>query len=161
MLTDLRFSLVLILLIIFSSCTKKDDGIALVDGDKTKIELTISNIKQKVGYMQIGLYNSSKDWERDIPNARGGSELIVERLKVESSEIKFNFEDLDPGTYALSIYHDENDNNAMDRQLGLFPLEPYCFSNNFKPQLSPPAFGDCSFEVIENKTTEVDVELIH
>jgi len=158
---DLILWLIFVLIIFFTSCKKKDDGIDVIDTNETSIELTVSNIKAQTGSIQIGLYNSKDNWDKDvdISGEQGGNELILEKVKVEGSKVEFNFEELDAGIYAFSIYHDENNNNTLDKIAGLLPDEPFGFSNNFKPEFGVPKFSDCSFEVIENNTTKVEVEL--
>lgn len=152
-------------LIFFTNCKKKNKGIEVIDTNETKIELTVSNIKGQTGSIQIGLYNSKEEWDLDvdISGEQGGNEFMVKRVEVEGNEAEFNFEDLEAGTYALSIYHDENSNNTLDKDdlLGVLPQEPYGFSNNFKPEFGVPKFSDCNFEVIEDKTTQVAIELIN
>lgn len=149
-------------LIFFTNCKKKDKGIDVIDTNETKIELTISNIKEQTGFIQIGLYNALENWDVDVAKGEGGNEFLVDRVEVESGEVKFNFEDVVSGYYALSIYHDENNNNTLDKDdlVGILPQEPYGFSNNFKPEFGVPKFSDCSFEVVENTTTQVAIELI-
>lgn len=160
---DLKLLLVLVLIIFITSCKKKDDGIDLINTNKTSIELTVNNIKAQIGSIQIGLYNSEENWDLDvdISGEQGGNEFILEKVKVEGSKVAIKFEELDAGTYAFSIYHDENNNNTLDKFAGFLPDEPYGFSNNFVPNTGVPKFSDCSFEVIENNTTIVDVDLIN
>ena len=45
---------------------------------------------------------------------------------------------LEPGDYAVAIYHDENGNGQLDKRLFGIPKEPYGFSNNYRPRLSAP-----------------------
>jgi len=150
-------------LLFFTNCRKKDSGIEVIETNETKIELTVSNIKEQTGFIQIGLYNSEENWDIDIAKGEGGNEFLVDRVEVEGNEVKFNFDDVSPGFYALSIYHDENNNNTLDKDnlLGIVPQEPYGFSNNFKPGSSgAPKFSDCSFEVAENTTSIITIDLI-
>ncbi len=52
-----------------------------------------------------------------------------------------------PGTFALAIYHDENDNHHFDRTLLGLPAEGYGFSNDAPTLLGPPAFAATRFAV--------------
>lgn len=160
-----RLGLLAFLLMCFTNCQKKNKGIDVIDANTTKVELTVSKIKEQTGTIQIGLYNSAENWDLDVDIAgeQGGNEFKVEKVEIEGEELKFTFEDLEAGIYALSIYHDENANDLLDKEyiLGIgIPKEPYGFSNNFIPGFSPPKFNECSFEVIENKTTQVNIELL-
>jgi uncharacterized protein (DUF2141 family) len=50
------------------------------------------------------------------------------------------FSNLDPGRYAIILFHDENGNGKLDKNALGVPTEPYGFSNNVQGFLGPPAF---------------------
>lgn len=52
-----------------------------------------------------------------------------------------------PGTYALAIYHDENNNHHFDRTLIGLPAEGYGFSNDAPTPFGLPAFSAARFTV--------------
>lgn len=54
------------------------------------------------------------------------------------------FPDLAPGTYAVAVYHDENNNGEFDQGLFGFPLEGYGFSRNASGFLSAPSFSSAA-----------------
>ncbi len=66
---------------------------------------------------------------------------------IESDQVEFLFSGLGEGTYAISIFHDENDNGKLDSNFIGIPSEPYAFSNNAKGMFGPPSFDQCKFEV--------------
>ncbi len=57
-----------------------------------------------------------------------------------------NFRDLAAGTYAMVVFHDQNDNHKFDRDALGMPLEGYAFSNNVRATLGPPTFSQASFK---------------
>ena len=56
------------------------------------------------------------------------------------------FTDLDPGAYAIMAYHDENEDNRLNRVLGMWPSEGYGLSLN-PLVMGPPTFQETSFEL--------------
>ena len=60
------------------------------------------------------------------------------------------FEDLEAGTYAVSIFHDENDNGKMDTNFMGIPKEDYGCSNNASGFMGPPKWNDAKFELTED-----------
>ena len=70
----------------------------------------------------------------------------------------FTFEGLESGMYAVSLFHDENDNGKLDANFMGIPREPYAFSNNAKGFFGPPTFQDCQFEVVQG-TKEIVISL--
>jgi uncharacterized protein (DUF2141 family) len=51
------------------------------------------------------------------------------------------------GVYAAQAYHDENDNNRLDRTLLGFPEEGLGFSNDAKMHFGPPDFADAAVQI--------------
>ena len=66
-------------------------------------------------------------------------------LKANASEIKYVFKDIPHGKYAISLFHDKNENGECDRNFVGFPTEGYGFSDNFRPRIGPPKFKDTKF----------------
>ncbi len=52
-----------------------------------------------------------------------------------------------PGSFAVAIYHDENNNHHFDRNFLGLPAESYGFSNNPTMLLGPPSLGAASISV--------------
>lgn len=69
--------------------------------------------------------------------------------KAEKGELVLIFNDVEPGTYAVSVLHDANDNQRMDYEVNGMPKENYAMSQN--PMLmGPPTFKDVKFIVAED-----------
>jgi uncharacterized protein (DUF2141 family) len=49
---------------------------------------------------------------------------------IENGQASFTFPRLPFGTYAISVFHDVNDNGKLDHKMGI-PSEPLGFSNSF------------------------------
>ncbi|KAA0680798.1 DUF2141 domain-containing protein [Azospirillum brasilense] len=58
--------------------------------------------------------------------------------------------DVPPGIYALRVYHDENGNRQLDRNLLGLPWEGFGFGNDAPVSLAPPNFRDAAVTVGEN-----------
>jgi uncharacterized protein (DUF2141 family) len=57
-----------------------------------------------------------------------------------------------PGTYAVAVYHDENNNHHFDRTLVGLPAEGYGFSNDAPALLGLPSFDGVKFTVKPGET---------
>ncbi|WP_201341512.1 DUF2141 domain-containing protein [Abyssogena phaseoliformis symbiont] len=67
---------------------------------------------------------------------------------------------VEPDTYALSIFHDE-DNNTLGTNFFGAPNEGYGFSNNVIGNFGKPTFSEASFVINDNKETiNLDVVLV-
>ena len=69
------------------------------------------------------------------------------KIKVAAAKAgSIKIDDVEPGTYAISLVHDENANGKMDLRLFL-PREGFGFSRNPKIRMGPPKFKSAQFSV--------------
>jgi uncharacterized protein (DUF2141 family) len=117
------------------------------------IEIEVTGIKDLNNKnLQVGVFTKS-----GFP--KNNKTVYNQIVKVSSKTHKLYF-NIPPGTYAIALYHDLNNNNKIDKNFFGIPTEPYGFSNNFKPTLSEPSFSDCSFELGVNGK-KITIDLIH
>ncbi|MGF7216519.1 uncharacterized protein (DUF2141 family) [Spirosoma lacussanchae] len=109
---------------------------------KVGLTIDIQNIRKKQGAVYIALFEPGKTFPE-------GNPMEGRKLDVTGSSVKATFS-VEPGEYAVAVYHDENGNGKMDKRVFGIPKEPYGFSNNFRPVMSAPKFGDCRFSVNES-----------
>ena len=100
--------------------------------------MTIENVLNSNGKILTGLHTSET-----FMNGQG-----IEGFAKEAAigEMNFTFENVLPGTYAISVLHDENNNMRMDFQENGMPNERYGFSGN-EVLMGPPTFDAVKFEV--------------
>jgi uncharacterized protein (DUF2141 family) len=75
------------------------------------------------------------------------SEKAVARLNsaILDKKAACEFTGLAPGTYAVSVFHDENSNGKLDRNFMGIPREGVGASNGAKGHFRPPKFNDAEF----------------
>jgi len=106
---------------------------------KNNLKVEIQNVRVLKGSVFIALFRPGKDFPEGKP---------IERKRLDAGQKSVQvFFSVEPGDYAIAVYHDENDNGKMDKRLFGIPKEPYGFSNNVKPVMSVPKFGECQFTV--------------
>lgn len=72
---------------------------------------------------------------------------IARTLPATGSMVRLHITELPPGTYAVKVFHDVNDNGKLDTNWMGIPNEPYGFSNDAAGTFGPPGFKDASFVV--------------
>ena len=79
----------------------------------------------------------------------GEAEALVEGLRApaKAGTMRFVVADIAPGRYALSVFHDENDNGAFDTNLLGIPSEGYGFGNDSSAAFGPPSFEAAAVDV--------------
>jgi len=127
-------------------------GTQLLGQEKQELTIEISNIKSIKGSMMLAIYDSADTFL---------GRQVVKGLTIpvtQKGKMQFVVKDLPLGTYAFSIYHDENDNRVLDTNLMRFPREPYGFSNKAKGRFGPPSFKRAKIR-FETNAQVVDIAL--
>jgi len=65
---------------------------------------------------------------------------------------------LKPGAYAIAAYHDENDNQKLDKAFTGIPTENYGFSNNARGMFGPPSLKEQLLTVKQSTATTIRLE---
>jgi uncharacterized protein (DUF2141 family) len=66
---------------------------------------------------------------------------------------------LPPGDYAFGIFHDENQNNEIDKNWMGIPSEGFAFSNNAMGSFGPPSYTQAKFTIPEKSIITQDINL--
>ena len=64
-----------------------------------------------------------------------------------ADNVVLHFAGVRPGTYAIALLHDENENGRADRALSMIPREGFGFSRDAPVRMGPPNFSDAAFTV--------------
>jgi len=109
------------------------------------ISVEVTDIDKRGGKLYIGLYDKKDDF-KDI------SKTYKNRVvNINSSSIKIVFKNIPKGVYAISVFHDENENGKLDKNFLGIPIEGYGLSNNIRPILRGASFEESKFDLDRNK----------
>jgi len=129
-------------------------GIAHAEPANTStISVNIGPLRSSNGSVACRLYTSSEGFPRTATGT------VNRRVKVTGSTARCVFENVAPGTYAVMVHHDENDNGKMDKNLLGMPLEGYGASNNRTYALSAPTWAESKFAVEAGKPRTLAIGL--
>jgi len=115
--------------------------IALAQTPCTGIHVQILNIKNSTGTVDCALFKSSVGFPTEF--LRSAMSVMV--LKIHKTQARCHFEDIQPGTYAIAVIHDENMNGKLDTNVFGIPNEGYGFSKDAKALFGAPSFSAASF----------------
>ena len=107
------------------------------------INVEMSGFESNDGKAVVGLFNEEKTFLRDA-NWKEVSDINGQAATA-------TFKDVPDGIYAISVYHDENDNEELDLIMGVMPKEDTGTSNNPKTTMGPPKWKDSIFEIKGNQ----------
>ena len=94
------------------------------------------------GRMGIALWKGPRGFPEGIEHA-----VATTYVPVENGFATARFDRLAPGSYAVTVYHDQNDNRRFDKNWVGVPREPWGVSNNVRPRLRAPTFEEARLEL--------------
>jgi uncharacterized protein (DUF2141 family) len=116
------------------------------------LSIVIENIHNSNGNIMIALHKQSKDF----PNEN--SAVVLRTLtKAKEGSLIYSISNLQKESYAIALYHDENSNLQLDKNIFGIPKEGYGFSNNAKGFMGPPSFKESEFLLDKSKQINIKV----
>jgi len=103
------------------------------------LTVVVKGIKNDKGNVAAALYRSPDEFMKKTWQSRSADS--------SSGELKFIFETVPAGNYAISVMHDENKNGKVDTNMMGIPKEGFGFSNDAMGAFGPPEFDKAKFVI--------------
>lgn len=121
-----------------------------------------TGLKNDVGQVCFTLFERSEGFpdnpEGIIANqCVAASDVAIETDEAENQPLSVTFEGLPLGSYAVSILHDENEDQQINQGIFGIPTEGFGFSRNPTIQTGAPEFQETAIFVFGTTTTEVEM----
>lgn len=120
--------------------------ISLASKAQENLTLTIAfdGIKTDKAKLYVALYDSEDNF---LKKSVQGTIVAVNEGRASAV-----FNNLKPGSYAVSSFLDKNNNGKLDTNFMHIPKEPTAMSNQAKGRFGPPKFKNAKFDVSLPKT---------
>jgi uncharacterized protein (DUF2141 family) len=99
----------------------------------------IKGVSRASGDIAVAVYDGEGTWLK--------RPLRSDKAPAQAGTVTFTFISLPPGEYAVSAFHDLNNNGQLDRNFIGIPKEPFGISNNATGNFGPPKFEQAKFKV--------------
>ncbi len=117
------------------------------------VVIEMHDIRNDNGKIRVAVFKSNNDFINQKPYY----ECFFEKAYIKKNKNLIKIE-LKPGTYAIAVLDDENNNGKMDYNIFGIPTEGFGFSNYYSTGLRRPHFDDFKF-VVGHGETRVEVKL--
>jgi len=114
------------------------------------IHVTITDIDNDEGMLYVGLYSSEDTFLSKLYKGT--------RSEIKEGKVVVRLKDIPEGTYAVTVFHDENNNQKLDTNFIGIPKEDTGCSNNAKGFMSAPKWEDAKFE-LKGKTAILEINM--
>ncbi|MDB9305386.1 DUF2141 domain-containing protein [Nodularia spumigena] len=117
------------------------------------LTVEIDGLRNTEGQVCVSIFANSQGF----PN---NSDRVLKRqcTKITDTSLKVTFDNLDAGSYAVALIHDQNKDQILNRNNLGMPLEGFGFSRNPEVRTSPPKFSNAAF-LLAGPNTVVQIQL--
>lgn len=105
------------------------------------IQVEVVRLRSNKGQVSCSLYSSAEGFPKD-----GRKAVAHVVAPISEQKAVCEFPGIQAGTYAVSVYHDENSNGKLDTNFLGIPREGVGASNNAKGHMGPPKFDSAKFQ---------------
>ena len=118
----------------------------------SNVLIEVSGFKNTRGTLNCRLFTKAADF----PDGEG---ILTIRVPIAGQNTSCSFPNIEPGSYAIAVVHDENGNGKLDKNFVGVPSEGYGVSNNKTYALSAPKWNESTFTLSTNESKTLKVNL--
>ena len=116
-------------------------------GASVTLQVRVEGFENVDGAAGIAVWNQAQGFPEDIEHA-----VATTYATIRDGVAMARFDQLEPGTYAITVYHDRNANRRFDKNWLGMPKEDWGVSNNVRPRLRAPRFNEAMLDVGTGET---------
>lgn len=113
------------------------------------LTVNVTNFENNQGKVMVAIYQGSENFLK--------KRIFSKSAIIRSNSAVVVFENIPDGEYAISLFHDENDNNKLDTGWFGIPKEGYGASNDAKGKMGPPKYEDAKFQLTDHKNMTIKI----
>ena len=123
-----------------------------VSESSSTVLIEVSGFRNTRGTLNCRLFTKAADF----PDGEG---IVTLRVPITGPNTSCSFSNVEPGTYAIAVVHDENGNGKLDKNFVGVPSEGYGVSNNKTYALSAPKWNESNFTLGATESKALLVKL--
>jgi uncharacterized protein (DUF2141 family) len=104
----------------------------------------VTGARNTKGKIRAALFRGAEGFPNDASKAVQTQPADIDPQTLTAQIV---FTNLPNGVYAISVFHDENNNEKLDKNFVGMPKEGYGASNNPKKKMGPPSFEEAKFQL--------------
>jgi uncharacterized protein (DUF2141 family) len=152
-------------------------SIGLAPAHAADLEVEVSGIKMRKGEIRAALFDNARDFAADVeiratitPSGEVSAGVFTREedlphpplqlvaVPANAATIRLRFTELEPGEYAVALFHDRNSDGKLDAVVDRRTLEPWGVSNDPQPENRPVTFDEAKFMLpAEGKTISIQL----
>ncbi len=135
--------------------------VVLTEGEKpqeTTLTVEVTGLRSTKGSVVFSLFSGSEGFPDKGEKAVASGQCAI----ADDKTARLIVPKLAPGSYAVTLFHDENANGKLDTKTFGIPKEGFGFSRDPKIRVGPPRFKDTAFAITGAGSERViTIKLVH
>ena len=119
----------------------------------SNLTVEIAGLSETKGQVCLSLFSSGKGF----PDSKADA-VNTQCVKITDKLLEVTFDNLQPRTYAVAVFWDNNEDEELNRNFLGIPTEKFGFSSNPVIRTGPPKFGESAVMVV-GKNTRISIQL--
>jgi uncharacterized protein (DUF2141 family) len=154
MINSLRI-VVALLVVVFSACASAPPATPEPrPAGHGRVEVTMTGFKTEQGTARVAFFLDARVW----PDG-DGSIFATAVVPISDGQAFAFFEEVPAGSFAVSVFHDEDDDGELDSAALGIPSEAYGFSANARDMFGPPSFEEARIELVAGETKQITINV--
>jgi uncharacterized protein (DUF2141 family) len=116
----------------------------------------MSGFRSDRGRAYVALWRSAQGFPgkppRDAPN---------QDVRIVKGRASASFDDVAAGSFAITVFHDEDGDTELKESLFGIPKEGIGFSRDVKPRFRAPRFDEAKLELAPGASLQVNIKLLY
>lgn len=118
-----------------------------VQAQTATLTVNLAGFRNNEGNVKVGLYNNEGKFLKET--------FLSVTTEIKALKASVQFKNLPLGEYAVSVYHDEDNDGKLKTGMFGIPKEDMACSNNAKGKMGPPQYTDAKFKVTKDSIIAV------
>jgi uncharacterized protein (DUF2141 family) len=119
-----------------------------------RVEVTMTGFKNEEGTARVAFFLDARVW----PD--GDSSIFATAVvPISDGQAVAVFEQVPAGPFAVSVFHDEDDDGELDSAALGIPSEPYGFSGDARDLFGPPSFEEARIDLAAGETKQITIQV--
>lgn len=112
------------------------------------LTIDLRGLRSDNGRVMLALFNKEAGFPKEIQSAYRRADAAI-----KGGKARVTLRDLPPGAYAVTVFHDENNNRKLDTSWIGRPLEGVGASRDAMGRRGPPRFAEAKLELAASSRT--------
>jgi len=121
-----------------------------------QVEVRIGGFRNERGQVVMALWRSEKGFPGKPP-----ADAPTRRAKIVKGVAEARFDGVAPGPFAITVFHDEDDNNAIKTNFIGIPKEGLGFSRDARARIGPPDFDDAKLVLAPGASAQLQITMLY